>query len=81
MSKRFFDSEVSFPKGETLCFQTQTLYVTLHSIRKITVPAFPLILKITIIPSMQLSRITERPGVSIFQLHMDNGAGGVSALW
>lgn len=42
---------------------------------------FQLILKITIIPSMQLSRIRERPGVSIFQLRMDNGAGGVWALW
>lgn len=40
-----------------------------------SVPAFPLSLKITIILSMQLSRIRERPGVSIFQLHMDNRAG------
>lgn len=53
----------------------------MHSTRKITVPAFPLILKITIIPSMQLSRIRERPGVSIFQLRMDNRAGGVWTLW
>ncbi len=59
-----------FPKGKTL-------HVTLHSIRKITVPAFLLILKITTIPSMQLSWIRERPGVSIFQLCMDSGAGGV----
>lgn len=43
---------------------------------KISVPAFPLSLKIIVIPSMQLSRIRERPGVSIFQLHMDNRAGG-----
>lgn len=61
-----------FPKGET-----QTFHITLHSIRKITVPAFPLILKITIIPSMQLSGIRERPGVTVFQLRMDNGVGGV----
>lgn len=59
----------------------KTLGLTLHSIRKITVSAFPLILNITIIPSMQLSRISERPGVSIFQLRMDNTEGGVWALW
>lgn len=44
--------------------------------RKISVPAFPLSLKIIVIPSMQLSGIKESPGVSIFQLHMDNRAGG-----
>lgn len=44
-------------------------------------PAFPLSIKLTINPSMQLSRIREKPGVSIFQLHTDNRAGGLQALW
>lgn len=52
-----------------------------RAMREAVFPAFPLSIKFTINPSMQLSRIREKPGVSIFQLHTDNQAGGLQALW
>lgn len=60
--------EESFPKGGTQFH---------HSV----FPAFLLHIKFTINPSMQLNRIREKPGVSIFQLHTDNRAGGLQACW
>lgn len=53
--------EESFPKGGT-------------HIQHDVFPAFLLRIKFTINPSMQLNRIREKPGVSIFQLHTDNRA-------